>query len=172
QNIQPRATNLGLWHGLQVRSPFCDFPLTEWTFELPGSLFLQGSCEKYLLKRAVEDWLPPEIVWREKRGMGVPLTEWYLTKLRSLLGDYLSPRQLRDRGFFRPDLPVNAILGKLGGQIRSRRTGEILWLLLMWEAWRAHILGETVRVNFFLNPLRLPSWVWQLRMWNERRNSS
>jgi asparagine synthase (glutamine-hydrolysing) len=70
--IHPRATNLAFAHGLKVRSPFCDLPLAEWTFQLSGELCLRGACEKYILKRAVEAWLPPEIVWREKRGMGFP----------------------------------------------------------------------------------------------------
>jgi asparagine synthase (glutamine-hydrolysing) len=52
QNIQPRANNLALSQGLWVRSPFCDLPLTQWTFQLPGEFCLQGVCEKYILKRA------------------------------------------------------------------------------------------------------------------------
>lgn len=76
QNIHPRATALGFAHGLFVRSPFCDLELAEWTFQLSGELCLQGVCEKYILKRAVENLLPSEIVWRQKRGMGVPLTSW------------------------------------------------------------------------------------------------
>lgn len=68
QNIHPRATALGLANGLWVRSPFCNLDLAHWTFRLSGELCLQGACEKYILKRAVENWLPPEIVWRQKRG--------------------------------------------------------------------------------------------------------
>jgi asparagine synthase (glutamine-hydrolysing) len=50
QNIQPRATNLAFAHGLQVRSIFCDRELAAWTFQVSGSLYLQGACEKYILK--------------------------------------------------------------------------------------------------------------------------
>ncbi len=68
QNIQPRATNLAFAHGLHLRSPFCDLALAEWTFTVAGSLYLHGACEKYILKRAVADWLPAEIVWRQKQS--------------------------------------------------------------------------------------------------------
>ena len=65
QNIHPRATNLGFANGLWVRSPFGDLAMAEWTFQLSGELCLQGNCEKYILKRAVENWLPSEIVLRQ-----------------------------------------------------------------------------------------------------------
>ncbi len=56
QNIHLRATNIGFACGLNVRSPFCDLPLALWTFGISGELFLKGSCEKYILKRAAFDW--------------------------------------------------------------------------------------------------------------------
>ena len=95
QNIHPRATNIGFAHKLKVRSPFCDLPLAEWTFQLSGKLCLQGTCEKYILKRAVENLLPPEIVWREKRGMEVPLTYWCLNQMWGFIGTWLNPGKLR-----------------------------------------------------------------------------
>ena len=86
QNIHPRATNLAQRHGLKVRSIFCDPELTAWTFGISGTLHLQGACEKYILKRAVENLLPADIVWRTKRGMGVPLNAWLLQDLWGDLG--------------------------------------------------------------------------------------
>ncbi|MBR8827915.1 MAG: asparagine synthase [Gomphosphaeria aponina SAG 52.96 = DSM 107014] len=161
QNIHPRATNLAFAHGLWVRSPFCDLPLAEWTFRLPGDLLLRGACEKYILKRAVESWLPPDIVWREKRGMGVPLTEWCLGELWSMVGSWLNPGILLEEGRFLPQLPLQVILGKLGGQIRGRRVGEILWLLIMWQVWRTHVLGEKPTRRSLNNPFYLPYWFWK-----------
>lgn len=161
QNIHPRATNLAFAHGLVVRSPFCDLPLAEWTFHLSGELYLRSSCEKYILKRAVESWLPPEIVWREKRGMGVPLTPWCLTHLWSELGNWLNPGLLRSQGHFIPELPLKVITGELGGQIRGRRIGEILWLLLMWQAWRATVLGESSNKKDLYHPFLFPYQWWK-----------
>ncbi|ELR98102.1 asparagine synthase-related protein [Gloeocapsa sp. PCC 73106] len=40
QNIHPRASNLALTQGLQVRSPFCDLDLVQETFSISGKLFL------------------------------------------------------------------------------------------------------------------------------------
>ncbi|NEP02664.1 MAG: asparagine synthase [Symploca sp. SIO2E9] len=161
QNIHPRATNLALAHRLLVRSPFCDLSLAEWTFQLPGELFLQGACEKYILKRAVESWLPAEIVWREKRGMGVPLTQWCLKQLWLEVGYWLNPGILRQEERWVPGLAKQVILGELGGHIQGRRVGEILWLLIMWQAWRTKVLGEVAKGRNFFDSFWLPYWWWK-----------
>jgi asparagine synthase (glutamine-hydrolysing) len=161
QNIHPRATNLAFAHGLQVRSPFCDQALADWTFQLSGDLFLQGACEKYILKRAAEPWLPPEIIWRQKRGMGVPLTPWCLQKWWRTLGIWLNPSILEAEGQWQPDLAARVALGELGGLIQGRRIGEILWLLIVWQLWRSHVLGESMARPSWNHPFWLPYSVWR-----------
>ncbi|MFP4135287.1 MAG: asparagine synthetase B family protein [Halothece sp.] len=156
QNIQPRASNLALSQGLKLRSPFCDLDLTQWTFRLSGDLILKQTCEKYILKRVAENWLPSEIVWREKRGMGVPLTQWFLEDLWSEVRQYLSPQVLRQEGCFDSDLTLKIIQGKLGGISWGRRVGEVLWLLLMWEIWRDRVLGEEINRYSWFNLLWFP----------------
>ncbi|MBE9216976.1 asparagine synthase [Plectonema cf. radiosum LEGE 06105] len=149
QNIHPRATNLAKAFDLRVRSPFCNLPLAEWSFALSGELCLQGNTEKYILKRAVESWLPSEIVWREKRGMGVPLNNWCLGELWSEISKRLNTGILKFEGRYQQDIIVKVLGGEIGGQIRQRRIGEVLWLLLMWEIWRVEVLGEKAEGKCF-----------------------
>ena len=139
-NIQPRAASLGLSYGLDVRTPFCSRRLAEWTFGVGGELWLRGGCEKYLLKRAVEDLLPSAVVWREKRGMGVPLTPWLTGRLRRWSKRRLSPRALAREGLWQADAARRILDGELSGQVQGRRIGETLWLMLMWRAWREGVL--------------------------------
>lgn len=168
QNIHPRAANLALAFGLKVRSPFCDFPLADWTFQLSGELCLRGACEKYILKRAVENWLPAEIVWREKRGMGVPLTSWCFHEFWHQIGDWLNPAVLLSEKRWQPDLADRIISGKLAAGIQGRRIGEIIWLLMMWQLWRSQILGEDVKHKSWNHPFWLPRSVWSYRQrWQE-----
>ncbi|MEM9926709.1 MAG: asparagine synthetase B family protein [Cyanobacteria bacterium P01_D01_bin.50] len=149
QNIHPRATNLGKAFDLRVRSPFCDLSLTSFCFALSGELFLQGNTEKYILKRAVESWLPSEIVWREKRGMGVPLNSWCLGELWGEISKRLNAGILKFEGRYQEDIIRKILAGEIGGQIRQRRIGEVLWLLLMWETWRIEVLGEKAEGRCF-----------------------
>ncbi|MCC2691606.1 asparagine synthetase B family protein [Nodularia sp. LEGE 04288] len=168
QNIHPRATALGLAHGLYVRSPFCDIPLAEWTFQLSGELCLNGSCEKYILKRAVENLLPSEIVWRQKRGMGVPLTSWCLHEFWHQVGKWLNPGKLRLENRFSPHLAAQIASGELGANIQGRRSGEILWLLIMWQLWRVHVFGEASGKESFDHPFWLPQKLWRFqKQWRD-----
>jgi asparagine synthase (glutamine-hydrolysing) len=162
QNIHPRATNLATAHGLKVRSIFCDVPLAEWTFGVAGTLHLQAACEKYILKRAVEHLLPTEIVWRTKRGMGVPLTPWLLQELWTDLGRWLNPKVLQQAGFWQPDIAARLVSGKFSGSIQGRRIGEILWLIIMWEQWRLQVLGAQPTGLSWKHPFSLPQPLWKL----------
>jgi asparagine synthase (glutamine-hydrolysing) len=166
QNIHPRATALGFAHGLNVRSPFCDLALAQWTFGVSGELFLQGACEKYILKKAVENWLPLEIVWRQKRGMGVPLTSWCFNEFWRLIGTWLNPGVLRQQKCFDPQIAAKIVSGELSATIQGRRIGEILWLLIMWQLWRSHVLGE--QPDKSLHPFLLPRWLWRrYKQWQQ-----
>jgi asparagine synthase (glutamine-hydrolysing) len=130
---------------------------------------LQGACEKYILKRAVENWLPPEIVWREKRGMGVPLKIWYFNQLWSEIGHWLNPGVLRAEERWQPHLASNIMSGKLGESLQTRYIGNALWMLIMWQAWRISVLGEKAGNQSFDHPFWLPPQWWkQARrfLWN------
>ena len=161
QNIHPRATALSFAHGLAVQSPFCDLLLAEWTFQLSGELCLHGACEKYILKRSVENLLPSEIVWRQKRGMGVPLTSWCLNDYWHDIGNWLNPGILNVDNCFIPDLAAQIVTGELGGAIQGRRIGESLWLLIMWQLWRYHIFGSQLGKKSLYHPFILPQWLWK-----------
>jgi asparagine synthase (glutamine-hydrolysing) len=143
QNIAPRSVQLAAAQGLKVRSPFFDRTLTEWSFGLPPEWLLRGACEKYLLKRVAEAYLPADIVWREKRGMGVPVTEWCLGPLRRDVARTLSPRRLKRDDLFDPRFVAALRRGEdLPGEFRRRRVGEKLWTLWMFQLWSTRLMRE------------------------------
>jgi asparagine synthase (glutamine-hydrolysing) len=122
--------------GLDVRTPLFDRALAEASFRLPPQMKLHGACEKYVLKLALQKFLPREIVWRRKYGMSVPITSWTLGPLADVLEDLLGPASLARRGFFRPEYVAELRQGKdMPSEIRRRRIGERLWTLAMLEAW-------------------------------------
>lgn len=85
--------------------------------------------------------MPPEIVWREKRSIGVPLTAWFSNQLWYQIGMWLNPGILKSQGRWQPYLAAQIAGGELGAAIQGRRIGEI-WLLMMWQIWRTTVLGE------------------------------
>jgi asparagine synthase (glutamine-hydrolysing) len=136
QNILPRAERLTNGHGLDLRVPLFDRALAEASFRLPPQLKLHGAAEKYILKLVLQRHLPREIVWRRKYGMGVPVTEWVLGPLSSVVQDLIGPDALEKRNLFRPEFVEPLRQGENEPQeIRRRRIGERIWTLAMLEAW-------------------------------------
>lgn len=62
--------------GLEVRAPFLDNSVVEFALRLPSNLKYRGGTSKYLLKKAMKDILPDSLLYRPKKGFGIPLTTW------------------------------------------------------------------------------------------------
>ena len=63
-------------NSLEVRVPFLDYRLIEFVESLPPGLKLNGLTGKYLHKKALEKWLPKDVIYRKKKGFDNPLAEW------------------------------------------------------------------------------------------------
>jgi asparagine synthase (glutamine-hydrolysing) len=92
---------------------------------------------KHLLRKAVADLLPPEILVRPKMGFGVPISRWFRTELRSLLQDTLGSNAARQRGWFE----TKAVEGLCREHLAGRGDhGYRLWALLTLELWAQRFL--------------------------------
>jgi asparagine synthase (glutamine-hydrolysing) len=119
-------------NSLEVRAPLLDHPLMEMAASLPPSLKIQGLEKKYLLKRAMADLLPVEILNRPKQGFIVPIDHWFRHDLQEMAYDtLLDPRSL-GRGYFRPEVVRRLLDEHVRGVQNFHRQ---LWNLLMLELW-------------------------------------
>jgi len=85
---------------IECRAPFVDHELIEMAAQMPDSLKVRGFTMKYLLKKAVQPWLPREILKRKKRGFGAPMGSWIRNDLNPLMENLLSEVQVKRRGLF------------------------------------------------------------------------
>jgi len=127
---------------LEVRSPFLDHHVVELAMRIPTEYKIRNQQNKYILKRAFQEHLPPEIMKRGKKGFEVPFAEWFQTKdWQNLLIDMISESRLRTQNIFSsittiklrdeflrdPEartLPISAY------QLRHR-----VWMILMFQMW-------------------------------------
>jgi asparagine synthase (glutamine-hydrolysing) len=63
---------------IESRVPFLDHHLVEYSVNIPDNLKIRGKEQKYILKKAVEDLLPHDIVYRKKMGFPTPMRQWLL----------------------------------------------------------------------------------------------
>jgi asparagine synthase (glutamine-hydrolysing) len=64
-------------HSLEVRVPFLSHKLVDWAATMPMSMKLRGATGKYVVRKAVEPWLPPGLLDRPKQGFKMPLAQWF-----------------------------------------------------------------------------------------------
>jgi asparagine synthase (glutamine-hydrolysing) len=119
-------------HGLETRSPLLDHVLLEWAASIPPDIRMAGGRTKALFKRAMEPYLPREVIYRKKMGFGCPIDEWLRAELKPLAYDTLLSRPARERGLLRPDY-VRRLLDEHCSGSRNHHTR--LWALLMLELW-------------------------------------
>ena len=124
---------------IESRVPFLDHKLAEFTARLPQKMKLRGRETKWILKRAMKNILPPEIIERPKMGFPVPLGNWLRGPFRQVVDEYVLSERARRRGLFREDAVRRLVVGHMRGDDHSSR----LFRLINLEIWhRIFIDGE------------------------------
>jgi asparagine synthase (glutamine-hydrolysing) len=127
-----KADRMSMAHGLEVRSPFLDTDLIAYTTRLPPRLKARGLSLKRVLKAAVSDLLPEEILQRGKRGFGVPLDRWFREDLRSYVSSTLGADDAHVKDHLVSDA-VDTMLREHDSGARNH--GHALWTLLTLEVF-------------------------------------
>jgi len=123
---------LSMATGVEVRVPFLDTELVDFSTKIPPELKLKGKETKYILKKVAEKYLPKEVIYRPKTGFGAPIREWILNDMDFLIKDYLSKESINSRGIFDHK--------KISTLMEENKKGIIdasypIWSLLSIESW-------------------------------------
>ncbi len=131
-NLLEYGDRMSMAHALELRLPFTDHRLVEFSMRVPAELKLRGRHTKFLLREAVRPLLPVAILERPKLGLNPPLGMWLQRELAPLMEQYLSEEAVRRRGWFKPEA-----VARLREDFRSGRRDYSLhlWALLVMEEW-------------------------------------
>jgi asparagine synthase (glutamine-hydrolysing) len=128
--------------GVETRVPFLDLDLVDFAASIPARFKQRGRTGKWVLKKAMEPFLPHDVIYRPKSGFGAPLRHWMRHELRPLVGDLLSETSLRNRGLFDPRAVQRLIAKNASGEVDAAYT---LLSLLGIEIWcRAYLDAPAV----------------------------
>ena len=131
-DLLPKVDRMSMAHGLEVRAPFLDRDLADYAIRLPRAARIRGLSLKRVLKAAVKDLLPQEIMQRRKRGFGVPLDRWFRSDLAAYVESTLGVPSARVRSYLMPE-PIDQLLHE--HRSGSRNHGYALWTLLTLEVF-------------------------------------
>jgi asparagine synthase (glutamine-hydrolysing) len=123
--------------GVETRVPFLDLDLVNFAARIPDKFKQKGGTGKWVLKKAMEAYLPKEVIYRPKTGFGAPLRTWIKHDLRELLRDILSPDSLNKRGLFSAQAVQQLILDNDTNKVDASYT---LFSLLCIEIWCRHYI--------------------------------
>jgi asparagine synthase (glutamine-hydrolysing) len=123
--------------GVEVRVPFLDLDLVDFSSKIPNQFKQRRGVGKWVLKKAMEPYLPKDIIYRPKTGFGAPLRTWMQNDLKEIMEDLLSNKGINNRGFFSAQKVEKLMIDNNLGKIDASYT---LFSLLCIEIWcRAYI---------------------------------
>lgn len=102
QTLLDRKDRMSMYHGLEVRVPFCDYRIAEYLYTVPWEYKDYGGYEKGLLRTAMDGMLPEPVLWRKKSPYPKTYDPNYLTAVSNRLKALLDTK----------DAPIFQIVNK------------------------------------------------------------
>ena len=131
-DILCKVDRMSMAHSLEVRPPFLDHRICEFSESLPVELKIRGSKLKFILRELMKDKLPAAILRREKTGFDIPAHEWLRGRLKSFLLDVLTEDSVKETGLLRWREVESLLKDHLE---RRANSGYHLWGLMILFLW-------------------------------------
>jgi asparagine synthase (glutamine-hydrolysing) len=127
-----RLDRSSMAHSLEARVPFLSHKLVEWALTIPVNLKLRGSTGKYVLRRAIEPWLPEGALNRRKIGFQLPFADWFMGGFNDFAREAWRSSGVADLGF----LDAGGV-DRLFDEHRKGTAdhGRILYAIAMFSCW-------------------------------------
>lgn len=126
-----KADKITMANSVELRVPLLDHRLLEFAASLPASHKLYHGQSKYVLKRAIADRVPKEILERRKTGFPVPYEVWLRKDLKRFAWDILTDAKTLQRDYFKR----KAVEGLLEQNVRGVDRSKELFSLIVLELW-------------------------------------
>jgi asparagine synthase (glutamine-hydrolysing) len=131
-DILALTDRLSMCHSLEVRVPFLDHELFEFSATIPSAIKLKWLQKKHLLKKALPGLLPKPILTHKKQGFVGPMARWLREDLRSYALEVLSPRHLERHGL----LQTETVTRVLNDHFDGRESNDtLIWGLMVFQTW-------------------------------------
>jgi len=140
-DILTKVDRMSMAVSLEARVPLLDHKLIEFvSTRIPASMKMKGLETKHILKRAMRDLVPTEILERPKQGFGIPIDRWINEQLRERVRGTLTEPRTMQRGYIEPRY-VKVLLDEHARGRRDHATE--LWTLFMLELWHRRFVDST-----------------------------
>ncbi len=132
ENYLMKANKMTLAFGVEERVPFLDHRLVELSFTIPPGMKVRGMNEKYIFRKAMQPFVPKEIIARKKQRFYVPIDLWIKEELRPMVEEFLSEKNIKKHGYFNYRYVEHILKNYEKSRLYYARQ---LWNLLTFEIW-------------------------------------
>ena len=136
-----KADRMSMAASLELRVPFLDHRFLEFAASMPSKYRLKHNQNKYILKKAMQSFLPKKILYRKKQGFPTPLAVMFQGELFDYVKSTLDSEQAHQRNYFKPDV-VRRLLSEHKNTKRDHH--RVLWQLLVLELWHREYIDQPV----------------------------
>jgi asparagine synthase (glutamine-hydrolysing) len=133
-----KADKMTMANSIELRVPLLDHKVLEFAASLPGNFKVRGLTTKYILKKALKNQVPREILNRRKAGFPVPYATWMRTDLKDWFHGILLDRETLNRGYFQK----KTIEKLLAEDLRTGRYSKEVFSLAVLELWHRTFVGK------------------------------
>ncbi|MCI0426447.1 MAG: asparagine synthase (glutamine-hydrolyzing) [Nitrospiraceae bacterium] len=131
-DLLPLSDRMSMAHSLEIRVPFLDHRLVEFVARMPSHFKVRGLQKKYLFRKAIGPWLPPEHFTQPKQGFSVPLTAWLRGSLRPIVEDLAYGHQWRSSPWLNHSVVEQLVREHLSGAVNHESR---LWAVICFREW-------------------------------------
>ena len=131
-DILTKVDRASMAQSLEVRVPFLDHHLVEWLMTVPSTHKLHNGVGKAMLKAAMKDFLPHDVLYRKKKGFSVPLADWMRGPLKERVASMMNSERLGDSGFIDMDYLSRMCSDHQRG---ARDNSTAIWSVLMFDSF-------------------------------------
>lgn len=143
-DILVKVDRASMANSLEVRVPILDHEFVEWAAGVPAAMKLRGGEGKYIFKKALEPYVPRDVLYRTKMGFAVPIGGWFRGPLRERIRDAVSSPALADCGIF--DVAVlNTLVNQHQAGLRDH--SAVIWAVLMFESFVRQVHRQPAAVS-------------------------
>jgi asparagine synthase (glutamine-hydrolysing) len=147
-----RVDKMSMAMSIESRAPFEDHELAALALSIPLSYKLRNGDFKSILKTAVADLVPQEILSRPKWGFFPPASDWLRTVLRPLVETYLAPDRIAAAGIFRPEAVSRLVESHI---VKREYQLWPLWTLFVFQIWHALYIEGSLTLPYKIAPTDL-----------------
>jgi asparagine synthase (glutamine-hydrolysing) len=131
-NLLYKMDSASMANSLEVRTPYLDYRLVEFSVNLPMRFKINNGTQKYLMKKLLERYIPHDLVYRTKWGFPAPVGDWLYKDLRYMIDRWLSKEKILSTGVLDESMVRKLLKEFLAGKKYHHKR---IWSMIIFQMW-------------------------------------